>query len=550
MISIIYLCHLKVEAEGIDVIGGTFPGIPGIAIGHNGSIAWGFTTTWADSDDIFVEEFHPKDPAFYRVGDEWRRIEVFTDRIAVRWGRDVDHRSEWTRHGPIVRRDGRTGLALRWAGHDLPDNHVRSFLALNRASNWNEFLDAMRPYRGGCFNAVYADVEGNIGYHLIGAVPIRASGDGSVPMPGAGSEYDWVDMIPFDELPHVLNPPDGWLATANNKVVGAGYPHLITTCWEASYRQGRVAELLRAKPTHTLDDFKTIHGDHLSHPGLFLRDQILAASAGQKPSASNVLEAIDRLRSWDGRMTPDSQAASIIHETLETLTQRLLEPHLGSELFTEYKHTWPGRTHSVEMILGDRPARWLPDDYGSYDELLLESLTEALDRLRARFRTARQEKWAWGKIHSLRFPWLIDRIFDAGGAVPLGGDDYTVNVAHPTSSPDVQLIVRSISGDAKELGKILADPESLDVAGGPCLRMIVDFADLERSVYVLDRGQSEHPRSPHHRDQLPLWLHMEYYPMVTSWEQIQAEQTAHLHLVPGLVISGTGAGTGTKKNPL
>ena len=546
MISIIYLCHLKVDAEGIDVIGGTFPGIPGIAIGRNDSIAWGFTTTWADSDDLFVEELHPEDPTLYRVGDEWHRVEVFTDRIAVRWARDVDHRSEWTRHGPIIKRTGRTCLALRWAGHDLPDNQMRSFLALNQATNWDEFNEALRSYRGGCFNAVYADIQGNIAYHLIGAVPIRASGDGSVPAPGADSEHDWVGMIPFDELPHVLNPPAGWLATANNKVVGSGYPHLITTCWEASYRQSRVAELLRSKPTFTVEDFKSLHGDRLSHPSRFLRDRLLAAASGEELATPKMLEALDRLRAWDGIMTPDSQAASIVYETLEAVTRRLLEPHLGSELFAEYRRSWPCQTHSVEMLLRDRPALWLPDGYGSYDELLLESLSDGLDRLRDRFGTKSQEEWAWGKIHALRFPWFIDWIFDTGGAVPLGGDDYTVNVAHPTASPDVQLIVGSITGGARELSGILADPESLDVAGGPCLRMIVDFSDLERSVYVLDRGQSEHPTSPHHRDQLPLWLRTEYYPMMTAWERIQAEQTAQLNLVPGPDFSG--AGTGTKNN--
>lgn len=544
MISIIYLCHLKVDAEGINVIGGTFPGIPGIAIGRNDSIAWGFTTTWADSDDLFVEELHPEDPTLYRVGDEWRRVEVFTDRIAVRWGRDVDHRSEWTRHGPIVKRTAKTCLALRWAGHDPPDNQMRSFLALNRASNWDEFNEAMRPYRGGCFNAVYADIQGNIAYHLIGAVPIRASGDGSVPVPGADSEHDWIGMIPFDELPHVLNPPDGWLATANNKVVGSGYPHLITTCWEASYRQGRVAELLRSKPTFTAEDFKSFHGDRLSHPSRSLRDQLLAAASREEPAAPRELEALDRLRAWDGIMTPDSRAASIVHETLEAATRRVLEPHLGAELFAEYRSYWPCRTHSVEMILAERPDRWLPDGYGSYDELLLESLSEGLDRLRDRFGTERQEEWAWGKIHALRFPWFIDWIFDTGGTVPLGGDDYTVNVAHPTASPDVQLIVGSISGDSKELSRILADPESLDVAGGPCLRMIVDFSDLEQSVYILDRGQSEHPASPHHRDQLPLWLETKYYPMMTSWERIRAEQTARLDLMPGPDVQASAPAVG------
>ncbi|MFC1888907.1 penicillin acylase family protein [Thermodesulfobacteriota bacterium] len=532
MISMVYLCHLKVEAEGIDVIGGSFPGMPGIPIGHNGSIAWGFTTTWADSDDIFVEQFNPEDPSQYKVGDGWVGVEEFTDRIAVRWSRDVDHNSTWTRHGPVIRRSGDTGLALKWTSHAPPDNMARSFLGVSLAKNWDEFLDAFRDYKGGCFNAVYADAEGNIGYHLIGAVPVRASGDGSVPVAGPDSEHDWTGTIPFDELPHVLNPSSGWLATSNNRIIGPDYPNLITTCWEASYRQGRVAELLAAKEGFVVEDFQAIQADRFSRPGRSLRDGLIAASAKIEPVDPDLVEALGRLEDWDCLMTADSQAASIAYETLEVLTKRLLEPHLGPELFGEYRSTWPCLYHSVEMIVEGRIARWLPGAYGSYDELLLDSLAEALAILKNRFGTAKQERWAWGGIHALRFPWPVNKLFGTGKAIPLGGDDFTVNVAHPSESPDVLLLSRSMTGDPGKVGSFMPDPDSLDVAAGPCLRMIVDFDDLERSVYIVDRGQSEHPRSPHNKDQLDMWLDMQYYTMMTSPERIGAERTAHLHLVP------------------
>ena len=538
VISMIYLCHIRVEEEDLDVIGGSFPGAPGIIMGHNGSIAWGLTTGWADSDDLFIETFSPDDPSLYKVGDGWAPVETFTDRIAVRLGRDVDHRSEWTRHGPVIRRARGTGIALQWSGHDPPDNMMSSFLALNRATDWESFREALRPYRGGCFNTVYADVEGNIGYHLIGAVPVRASGDGSVPVPGAEGANEWTGTIPFDEMPHVLNPPSGWLATANNKTVGEDYPHLITTCWEASYRQGRAAELLTAKPTLTLEDFKAIQGDRLSHPGRFMREHLLSAASKVSPTDTGVTEAIERLRTWDATMTAESRAASIVHETLEVLLHKLLEPHLGEALFTEYRRSWPCLYHSVEMILAERPEQWLPggmtgvEGAGSYDALLLDALAEALVNLEGRFGTDRQDDWHWGEIHALRFPWPLNAIFETGDPIPLGGDDFTLNVAHPTSSPDVQLLSRSLFGGTEGGSMFMPDPESLDVVGGPSLRMIIDFADLERSVYILDRGQSEHPGTPNHHDQLGMWQRMEYYPMMTDWKRIRAQESAHLELVP------------------
>lgn len=532
MISMVYLCHLNVEAEGVDVIGGSFPGMPGVVIGHNGSIAWGFTTTMTDSGDLFVEQFNPEDPDQYRVDDDWVDVETFTDRIAVRWGRDVEHRSIWTRHGPVIRRSGDRGLALKWTSHTPPDNMARSFLGVGLAKNWEAFCDTFRDYKGGCFNAVYADVEGNIGYHLIGAVPIRAAGDGSVPVAGSSSEHDWTGTLDFDELPHVLNPASGWLATSNNRVVDSAYPHRITTCWEASYRQGRVAELLTAKETFTVADFQAIQADRLSLPGRFLRDALLDASSRKAPVDAGVLEALERIEAWDCMMDADSQAASIAYETFETLTRKLLEPHLGSEIFTEYRDAWPCRYHSIELIVGSRAPRWLPEAYGTYDELLLDALADALATLKKRFGTAKQERWAWGKIHALRFPWPINRLFGTGKAIPLGGGGNTVNVAHPSASPDVQLFGRSMIGDTGEMGDLVPDPESLDVAAGPSLRMIVDFDDLARSVYIIDRGQSEHPRSPHNKDQLGMWLDMQYYPMMTSKERIETARTTHLHLVP------------------
>jgi penicillin amidase len=467
-----YIVHLT--APGWNVAGFSLPGVPLVIIGHNDRIAWGYTNTMADVQDLYIETLNPKNPHEYLFNGRWMPAAVREETIRVKGRTDEKLEVVVTRHGPIVAREGDRVYALRWTALE-PGAMGLGFPRIGKAQDWDEFRAVMGTISGPAQNAVYADVDGNIGYIVGARIPIRKHGTGAVPVPGDTDEYDWSGYIPFDDLPQAFNPPGGIIATANARVVGPGYRWYLTDRWEAPYRTARLYDLLEGKTGLRPEDCAAIQDDVVSLPDLFLAGQLLAASRARPPADPAARRLIGRCGSWDGRILTGSVEASFLDLVRETLLRDLLEPYLGKDTGL---YQWWRRPVFLENVLRERPPRWLPKPYASYDELLSAAADDAVRQLRRRFGNE-ERNWQWGRVdplemlHPLGTSGILCRIFSVG---PAGhnGSRYTV--------------------DATRRG------------AGPAMRFVADLANFDDSQMEIPLGESGQFASPHARDQFPLWL--------------------------------------------
>ncbi len=295
--SIWYMVHLS--APGVRVAGVTAPGLPGVVIGHNDQIAWGFTNVGPDVQDLYSEQFDPANPRRYKTPSGWSDATIRREEIKVRKGFTesttdiVPLDVTVTRHGPIVFEKNGKRYALQWTALDPKQNNPDSTYSLNRARNWKEFTAALRIFTAPTQNIVYADTAGHIGYHAAGVVPIRKSGDGSLPYDGSTDEGEWTSFIPRDKLPTVYDPPAGIIVTANQRIVGTDYPYFLTHSWAQPYRARRIFDLLNQTPKLSATDFRRVQGDTYSIGNVLFARQITKIMNGQLSLRERVL-----LRRW------------------------------------------------------------------------------------------------------------------------------------------------------------------------------------------------------------------------------------------------------------
>lgn len=533
--GVLYMFHL--ECPELNAIGAGFPGVPVVVYGHNGYCAWGATSLCPDVQDLYVETFESETSNRYLYEGEWLEAEVIAEEVRVRFSKTRRLDVLVTRHGPIIKRKGDKGLALRWVAHDTSLDSLKAFLRQNRARSWDEFVAAMENYVGPAMNQAYADIDGNIGYMAAAKVPVRAEGDGTVPCDGSKARGEWTGYVPFSEMPRALNPEEGFLATANSKVVSEGYPHLITKCWEAPYRNGRITELLRSKEKFGPEDMAEIHGDTFTFPGRrFAVAAVGAAEASTVKLSVAAARAVDYLRDWDHHARTDSVAMSIYFYSWQHLCESLLRHRLGSTLFREYMCSWSSVNLALENLLEGGEDFWLPPDHRSYDSLVLDSLEKGVAELECVFGTTDQSAWRWGRVHYLTcqhllgLAWPLDRIFNVGPA-PRAGEVDTVNASPPASDCLVQLLGRGTMGGCGDIA-ILPDCNSHAAYAGPVLRLVVDLSDLDNSRAVLDVGQSGHRLSPHYKDHFDHWLNVRYLPLPYSREKVAEQAASTLTLVP------------------
>lgn len=469
-----YIVHLS--APGWNVKGFALPGVPLVIVGHNERIAWGFTNNGADVQDLFIETLNPANPHEYRVNGRWVPAEVRQESIRVR-GR-TDHTLEVvrTRHGPIVAREGNRAYALKWTATE-PGGFEFSIPYLGHAKNWDEFRNVLRDVPGPAQNIVYADVDGNIGYIVAAWVPLRRKGDGSVPVPGDTGEYEWTGYIPFDELPQVLNPPGGMIATANARVVGPGYKHYLTDRWAGAHRTHRIYELLAQKKKLRPPDCIEIQADITSQFHRGIAEHMVAAAKNAQPKDARTAELLARLNGWNGYAGVDSVETAFVEYTRLALMRNLLRPYLGDGWPRQYQ--WWRHVVFLENVLRDRPAHWLPREFPDYDALLIASADEAVRRLERDSHEKNPREWRWGRFIELQIlhpmgqsgipRWLLSI-----GPVPQGGTGHTV----------------------KQTGRSI----------GPAMRFVADLADWDSSLMNVTVGQSGQVFSPHYRDHFPAWF--------------------------------------------
>jgi penicillin amidase len=469
--SIWYEMHLT--APGWNVKGFTLPGAPMIIIGHNDRIAWGFTNNGADVQDLYLETMNPAAADEYRVNGAWSKAQIIEETILVKGQADEHLKIVVTRHGPVVHREGDKAYSLRWTATE-PGGLANSYNWLGKAQNWNEFRNVMKHVWGPGQNAVYADVEGNIGYLMAARVPIRKKGHGEVPVPGDTDDYEWTGYIPFEQLPQALNPESGLIVTANARVVGPNYKPYLTDRWEEPYRTARIYDLLHDRHDLRPEDMLRVQTDTYSYPHVFIADQLSAAAKSVKPADARALKLIEGLKDWNGIADASSPEVSFLQGTRRAAIELLVEPFLGKETAI---YQWRS-TAFLQKILTLRPAKWLPPTYKNYDELLVAAADRAVEQLAGQSGSPQTEDWGWQRFNSL-------------------------NMLHPIGRAGALKWFLSITG--KPQSGTSYSVRAPTKTHGPAMRFVANPGDWDNSILLIPAGESGQPGSRHYADQFSSW---------------------------------------------
>lgn len=469
--SIWYEVH--VTAPAWNVKGFALPGAPMVIIGHNDRIAWGVTNNYADVQDLYIETFNPASPTEYRVNGKWAKSQVLDEAIRVKGQPDQHLQITLTRHGPVVHHEGESAYAMRWTATE-PGGLANSYLWLGRARNWKEFRDTLKRVWGPAQNAVYADVEGNIGYIMAARIPIRKKGHGEVPVPGDTDDYEWTGYIPFEQLPQALNPDSGFIATANARVVGPNYKHYLTDRWEEPYRTARIYDLLHDRHDLRVEDMLKVQTDTYSYPHVFLAEQVLAAAKTVKPKDPRAQRLIDGLKDWNGIADANSAETSFLYAVRNSALKLILEPVLGGDTAL---YQWRSTTF-LQKTLTDRPSKWLPAAYKNYDELLVAAADDAVKKLAENSKSERVDDWAWKRFNSLE-------------------------MFHPLGRSGLLKTLLSITG--KPQSGTIYSVRAASKTHGPAMRFVANPANWDESILLIPSGESGQPGSSHYSDQFSYW---------------------------------------------
>jgi penicillin amidase len=479
--SIWYMVHLS--APGIRVAGVSTAGLPGVIIGHNDRIAWGFTNVGPDVQDLYIEKFNPDNPKQYQTPAGWKDAVVRREEIKVRKGigsseyDTVVQEVTVTRHGPIIFEGDGKRYALRWTALDPSKNNADSTHILNRVRNWKEFNTALESFTAPTQNMVYADVDGHIGYHAAGVVPIRKSGDGSVPYDGATDAGEWTSYIPIAKLPTLYDPPSGIIVTANQRIVGTDYPYFLTHSWAQPYRARRIWDLLNEKPKLSAEDFRRVLGDTYSIAGVFFTKEAVKLLRPKLTPADEKLRAtLEAFEKWDGMVNTESTVAPIVSRMRLAFRSKILTAALGQDLVRNYQ--WSNFDTTLDRILKDQPAAWLPKEFPTYADLLRACYDEAVGNL-TKSLGADETKWTWGGMVKVRFSHPL-------GGAPLIGAQFTV-------PPFPQNGTGGLAGATVNVGSSVS------------MRLIADPSDWDKTQQGITLGESGLPKSPHWSDQLADW---------------------------------------------
>jgi len=424
-------------------------------------------------------------------------------------------------HGPIINEVADppvhpdTPLALRWAGYESSDS-IKSADAAIKARNWEEFRAALSDTITPVWNWVYADAEGNIGYQVVGKIPIRKRGRGMVPVPGWLEEYEWEGYIPYDEMPRLFNPSNGYIVTANNRVAPEDYPYLISTRFAPRYRAERIEQLLLQHEKLSAEDMHRIQMDVYSKRGERLRDRFVDACEHHPRTDPDFAQALELLRNWDLNVDTESAGASIFYESHAMVARNIFGTRMESTLWKQLYRV----IGDLDDMVDDESARkWFDnpatDAVEPRDEAIAAGVAEAVTSLRKFFGTG-PNTWTWGRLHTLTFrhplgrSGLLAKMLNLG-PFPLGGAISTVN-------PGIYYF------DSKE--------KPYSVWAGPSMRTVVDFADVDAARMVITLGQSEERFSSHYADQLSHWLNGESLPMWRKADSMESHLEGRLVLKP------------------
>jgi len=511
MPSLRYMVHLN--APGWNVIGAGEPALPGVSMGHNDRIAFGLTIfAFGDEEDLYVYDTNPANPGEYRYRGGWEKMRQVDESIPVRGATPAVRNLKFTRHGPVIHEDlvRHKAYALRAAYLEYPGTAAYlASLRLNQAQNWNEFVAGMEKHYTPSENMVYADVDGNIGWFGGSIAPIRPRGDwsGMLPVPGNG-DFEWRGILPGSALPRAFNPPEGYVATANeyNLPADFAYKEMSARTWAEPYRVQRIREVLADGKGLTVQQSQDLQYDNLSLPARTLLGY--AKSLNAADPALN--DALGLLKDWDARMGTESRAASVYAFWLPEVVKRVTDlyvPANGRAAFGELS------TRKTLEKLATPDAAFGPRPEQGRDALLLQALADGVQKLRATLGPD-STQWQWGKLHHIQFEHSLASLLPPDTAkaygtprYPVGGDNDTVHRGTFRKSD-----FRQISGSS--------------------YRQVIDVANWDNSRVQNVPGQSADPRSPHYQDLLKGWATGEYFPMAFSRAKVDSERADTLTLRP------------------
>ena len=536
--AIWYQVDLQCAPVGVEcpfkVTGFSFAGVPGVVVGHNDRISWGFTNVGPDVQDLYIEKINPQNPDQYEYKGEWVDMQTYEEIIQVPGKEPVLLKVRKTNHGPIISEvygpleefNSKAGLelppayavSLRWTALE-PTRMVNAILQINLAQDWTQFRQAAQDFAVPSQNMVFADVDGNIAYQTPGWLPIRASGhDGTLPVPGWSGEYEWQGYIPFEELPNTFNPERGYIVSANNAIVRTDYPYLITTTWSYGQRAARIIELIENAPGPIDAAYlQTIHGDNKDLNAEVLVPVLQQTLTDIQYGTPAQAQGADLLATWDFQSGMDSAPAALFN----VFWKQLLVLTFNDELPEDYQPTGGGRWFEVMRSLVKQPDSpwWDIKDTPQVekrDEIFRMAYNLAVAEL-VDGQGENPSKWSWGELHTIMFHHQslglsgvkpVEALFNRGPYPASGGSD----------------IVNATGWSAAK--------DSYQVMSVPSERLIVDLGNFDLTQSVITTGQSGHAYHPQYTDLIDPWRLIQYHPLLWSAQAVQAQSRAHLVLTP------------------
>jgi penicillin amidase len=504
--AIWYQTHLRTSE--VEVSGVIFAGVPGIIVGHNEHIAWGVTNVGPDVQDLYIEKRNPQNATEFEYMGQWEPAQVINEEIKVKDKDPLQHEVLITRHGPIMSEfahDNKpdTALSMRWTALDAT-TELEAVLNMNKAKDWEDFKEALTYFQVPAQNFVFASKDGTIAYRANGLIPIREKGDSSVPVPGWTDEYEWKGYIPWEELPTIVNPDEGFISTANNKVVEDSYPYHISHTWAQPYRQQRIRDVLSDLSNGTVDDMKKLQFDHYN----LQAEEFVPLLLGElkKEKIQSQLRDIDHkalvlLEEWNYEDHKDSGAPLLFHLWMQQFSDVLFIDKMDQNMYKMFE----GRAQIVDQLIRNaingNPGPWV-EQKGGLAEVTRLALQNAIDQS-IKLQGNQPEKWKWGKFHSVTFAHPLSSIkplhllFNPT-PVPMGGSRVTVGAA-------------SFNGRTGEVNH------------GAAWRTVVDVSDLTKSYDVIGPGQSGHVLSEWYDNQINDWTTGQYHITHTKDNEYQKE---------------------------
>ncbi|PPA69512.1 penicillin acylase family protein [Jeotgalibacillus proteolyticus] len=500
--SIWYQMHLTSPEQNVS--GVIFAGIPGIILGHNDEIAWGVTNVGPDVQDLYIEQPNPENPNQFLYEGEWVDAEVRDEPIGIKGEDPVDFQVVTTRHGPIISTtaDGEEGPAfsMQWTALE-PTLELQAVLNMNKASNWDEFEQALEDFHSPAQNFVFAAKDGTIAYKANGRIPIRKTGDGQLPVPGDSGDYEWTGYVPYGELPTVVNPDSGFIATANNAVVDDSYPYHITDFWAQPYRYKRIVEVLEENDAVTAEDMMALQMDQKNlYAEEFLDSMIATVRRGEK--GEEFKEELDLLEEWN-RVDDKKEAAPLLfHLWIKELPIVLFNEEMPKDVLGMFS----GKNHVTDQMMRDAfggdEGVWV-SEYGGVEKWLTDSFSNVQQAVTKEFGDD-LSKWQWGDYHQVYFEHplsgaspVLKWLFNREDPIPVGGSQITVQAAS-------------------------YGPDGIVDHGGSW-RFVADLSDLSKAYHIVGPGQAGHIKSPWYQDQIDDWVKGNYHETVIDQEQVTGD---------------------------